>query len=237
MNFANPLFRGIVGGVLGALTLPAAAFEAMQPLDSIQTQVREFLLTQHKGQAEPPEIQVSPLDPRLRLAACGEKLTVFLPNGVRPSGSTVIRVRCPGPQPWTIHLSANVQSFGKVLVADRFLPRGTIFTAADLRTERRDLTTLPGGYETVPANLIGKQLRCSLPSGAVISPQTVITPPLIKRGERVVILAHQAGMEISSSGIALQDVGLGEQLQVRNESSKQVIEGKVIAAQRIEVEF
>jgi flagella basal body P-ring formation protein FlgA len=126
--------------------------------------------------------------------------------------------------------------FGEVLMASRFLPRDTILTAADLRAERRDLTTLPGEFETVPARLLGKQLRRSLSIGALIPPRAVATPQLIKRGERVTVSVRQTGMEISSSGIALSDAALGERLRVRNEASQRMIEGTVIAAHQIAVE-
>jgi flagella basal body P-ring formation protein FlgA len=125
--------------------------------------------------------------------------------------------------------------FAEVLVAARFLPAGTTLSASDLRVERRELSLLAGNYETVPERLIGKRLRRSQPMGRVIPPQAVMATPLIKKGERVTILAHQNGMEVSTSGIALDDADLGERLRVRNESSQKVIEGTVIAAQRIEV--
>jgi len=236
MSLFKPFCWIIVFGVLGILVPPAARSEAVHPIDGIQQRVRDFLLTQYDGQAEPPAIQVGPLDPRLRLPACGVEVEVFLPNGARALGNTSVGVRCSGPRPWTVYLSASVRMFGEVLVASRFLPRDTILTAADLRAERRDLTTLPGEFETVPARLLGKQLRRSLPIGALIPPRAVATPLLIKRGERVTVLVRQTGMEISSSGIALSDAALGERLRVRNKASQQMIEGTVIAAHQIAVE-
>ena len=226
----------IIFGVLGILVPPAARSEAIYPIDGIQQRVRDFLLAQYDNQAEPPEIQVGPLDPRLRLPACSMEVEVFLPNGARALGNTSVGVRCSGPQPWVVYLSASVRRFGEVLVASRFLPRGTILKAADLRVERRDLTTLPGEFEIVPARLVGKQLQRSLPIGAPIPPRAVTTPLLIKRGERVTISVRQTGMEINSGGIALSDAALGERLRVRNEASQRMIEGTVIAAHQITVE-
>jgi flagella basal body P-ring formation protein FlgA len=220
--------------ILLTIGFATAADEAIQALDTIQRRVVDFLLAQHDGKAE---VRLAPLDPRLRLGNCEEILEVFQPSGRRALGNTTVGVRCPGPQAWTVYVSAKVRAFGEVLVAARYLPRGTNLAASDFRTDRRDLGALPGGYETVPDRLIGKRLLRSLPAGAVIPPQALMTPPLIKQGEKVVILARQNGMEVSSSGIALSDAALGDRIRARNESSRQVIEGRAVAPQRIEVEL
>ena len=217
------------------LTVLAMADEAIQPLETISHQVREFLVAQHRLRAESPQIELTNLDPRLRLAKCGVALEAFLPGGAKTVGSTSVGVRCAGPQPWTVYQRATVRVFDQVLVAGRFLRRGTILSAADLRRERRDLSALPGGYETVPDALIGKQLQQALNAGAVIPPQIVKTPPAIRQGETVTLVVRQGGMEITSSGIALSDAGLGERLRVRNQTSKRVVEGTAMSNHRVEV--
>lgn len=237
MIFFIPLFKGIalIALLISALTTHAA--EPVQALEPILDRVRDFLLSHHTNQTEAPEVQIGPLDQRLRLPLCGGELEVFLPRAARPLGNTSVGVRCPGPQPWTIYLSATVRVFGHVQVANRFLPRGTILAATDLRTERRDLTSLPGGYVMASVPVIGKRMQRSLPGGSVIPPRALATAPIIKRGERIMILARQGTIEATSSGIALNDAALGDRLQVRNESSQRLIEGTVIAAHQIEVEL
>lgn len=237
MCFARIMIAGLISAGLGMLMSYAVAAELAQSLADIQKRAEEFLLTQHTGSTEPVEVQVSQLDPRLRLASCGTPLEAFQSNGARALGSTTVGIRCPGPQPWTVYISASVRAFTEVLVATRFLPQGAVLSGADLKAERHDLSALAGNYETVPARLIGKKLRRSVPMDMVISPQNVTMPPLITKGERVSVLARQAGIEVISSGIALSDAALGERLRVRNESSQKVIEGTVRAAQRIEVEM
>lgn len=230
------LLPGIVLTCCG-LTTPmlASSDEAIQPLETIQRQVHDFLLAQHRSRTEPPQIQLSSLDPRLRLPKCGMALEAFLPGGAKTVGNTSIGVRCPGPQSWTVYQSASVRIFDQVLVASRFLTKGTVLSAADLRSERRELSILPSGYETAPEQLTGKQLRRALTAGAVIAPQAVKAVPMIRQGETVTVVARQGGMEVSSSGVALGDANLGERLRVRNETSHRVVEGTVTGKHRIEV--
>lgn len=212
-----------------------AAEEAIQPLEGIRQAAQQFLLAQQREGKGPPEIQLSELDPRLRLPKCALPLEAFLPGGAPTTGNLSIGVRCTGPRPWTVYQRASVRIFGDVLVANRFLAAGTVLNRADFRVERRDLTALVGGYETAPENLLGKRLRSAFAAGAVISPNAVKTVPLVRQGEIVTLVVRQAGMEVSSSGTALSDAELGQRVRVRNESSKRVVEGTVTAQRRVEV--
>ncbi|MBK8538299.1 MAG: flagellar basal body P-ring formation protein FlgA [Candidatus Competibacteraceae bacterium] len=225
--------------VLGCCGLAAPAFtvaeEAIQSLAAIQSAAHAFLMTQHRNRSEPPQIQLRDLDPRLRLVPCAAPLEAFLPGGAKTVGNTSIGVRCPGSQSWTVYQSATVQVFDQVQVASRFLSKGAILSAADLRSERRELSALPGGYETAPEPLLGKQLRQALMAGAVIAPQAVKAVPAIRRGETVTIISRQGGMEVSSSGIALSDAELGGRVRIRNESSQRVVEGTVTDQHRVEI--
>jgi flagella basal body P-ring formation protein FlgA len=196
---------------------------ALHPLDDIQRTAHAFLTAQHRDCEEPAKIRLQPLDPRLRLPKCQAALEAFLPSGARTAGNTSIGVRCPDAKPWTLYLSANIRIHDQVLVAKRFLRRGTILSAADFQPERRELSTLPSGYETDPQQLIGRQLQRALMAGKVISPRVVKIPPAVRRGETVTLIAEESGFEITSSGI--------EQARDQNE-----VNGAIFAASRSHVE-
>jgi flagella basal body P-ring formation protein FlgA len=228
--------RAVLIGSCGLVT-PALALAdgTIQRLDAIERTVRTFLLEQHRDRAEPPQIRLQPLDARLRLAPCGSSLEAFLPSGARTVGNTLVGVRCPGPQTWTVHQNANVQVFDRVMVTGRVLNRGTILRAADLRAERRELSALTSGYETAPERLVGKRLQRALTAGAVIPPNAVRAVPAIRRGETVTLVIESQGMTVSSSGAALDDGYLGQRLRVRNPGSERIIEGVVTGERRVAV--
>lgn len=228
-RWRNLLFAGSYG-----LAAFAMADSALQPLDDIPRTVQTFLMAQHQHRAEPPEIRLQPLDPRLRLPKCRAALEAFLPSGAKNVGNASIGVRCPDPA-WIVYQRAEIRVYDQVLVANRFLRRNAIVSAADLRTERRELSTLPGGYETDPAQLIGRQLRQAFMAGMVISPRSVKIPSAVRQGDTVTLVARHAGMEVTSSGVALGDAGIGERVRVRNEASQRVVEGTVIDERRVEV--
>ena len=229
IRLRNLLFASSCG-----LAAFALADDAIQSLDEIPRTVQAFLIEQHQQRTEPPQIRLQPLDPRVRLPKCQAALEAFLPTGAKNIGNASIGVRCPNPA-WTIYQRAEIRVHDRVLVANGFLRRNTTLSATDFRAERRELSTLPSGYETDPNKLIGKQLRQAIMAGMVISPKAVKIPPAVRQGETVTLIAGQSGMQVTSSGIALNDAGIGERVRVRNETSKRVVEGIVVEPGRVEV--
>jgi flagella basal body P-ring formation protein FlgA len=211
------------------------ADETLQALETIQQQAHTFLLAQYLNRAEPPEIRFNPLDTRLRLPKCEKALDAFLPGGAQLTGTLSVGVRCSGARPWTVYQRATVRLFAKMLVASRYLAKGTTLSADDVKIERREVSMALGSYETAPENVIGKQLQGPLTAGMIIAPQRLRTIPPIRQGETVVLISRQSGMEIKSSGVALSDAQLGQRVRVRNEASKRVVEGTVLADHQVEV--
>lgn len=221
----------LLGLALGAF---AHGDDAVQELDEIAQTVQTFLLEQHQQRHEVPQIRLQEQDSRLRLPKCRAVLQAFLPSGAKNVGNTAVGVRCLEPS-WTVYQRATVHVYDQVLVAQHFLRRNTTLSAHDLKAERRELSALPGGYETDAAQLIGKQLRQALMAGMVISPRHVKIPSAVRQGDTITLVVRNSGMEVTSRGIALGEAGLGQRVRVRNTASQRVVEGVVVGERRVEV--
>ena len=210
----------------------------LQPLDSIRETVLEYLSAELAARHNlAPEIEVGSLDPRLRLTACSVPLEPFLPSGGKLVGNTTIGVRCSEPKDWTLYVSADVAVYDEVLVAGRYLARGTRVEAADLVPEKRDLAKLPYGYFVTPDDVIGMVTTRSVTRGAVLTPSSIKETPLVRRNDKVNIIATSGGLEVHAAGIALEDGRKGERIQVRNVNSKRVVEGVIIGPGVVEVQM
>jgi flagellar basal body P-ring formation protein FlgA len=205
---------------------PVATASVESP-ESIRDAARAHLESLVARTGTPPEVEMGRVDPRLRLAACDRPLDVFLPPGMRHVGNVTVGVRCTGASPWTVFVAAAVRLYRTVLVLDRPLPRGASLTAADLRTERRDVGGLSQGYLEEPAAVLGKELRSPLGAGFVLHPGVLAAPVLVRRGERVTLLARSAGFEVRSQGLALEDGEAGGTVRIRNLGSARVVQGRV----------
>ncbi|OOG27135.1 flagella basal body P-ring formation protein FlgA [Thioalkalivibrio denitrificans] len=210
----------------------ASTAMAHEPHDSILQAATGFMATAARdAHGEGFDVTVTPgrLDPRLRLRRCDHGLEAFLGPGSRMAGSTTVGVRCPGPVTWTLYVPVNISVHGQVLVLTRPLPRGSLLEDAALRLERHDVGNLSGGYLSDLQEARHMVLRRALPAGTVLTPQMVEPPRLVQRGQRVMLVAENPAVTVRVAGEALADGSLGQRVQVRNLSSRRVVEGTVLS--------
>lgn len=206
-----------------------------QDLAVIRQAVEAYLAAQNSGYVEKPAVRVGNPDTRLRLAACGERLEVFLPAGARANGNSTAGVRCTGPERWTIYLPVAVEIYDMVLVAERTLPRGTVVSAAQFRPVHRNVAALSSGYMSDISQAVGMRLKRQLGSGAVLTPAILEKPLAIHRGDQVTIILNADGVQVRAVGRALTDGGPGDRISARNLSSDKVVQGTAVGGGMIEV--
>jgi flagella basal body P-ring formation protein FlgA len=220
-----------------ALAGALAGFDAgAQPLESaarIEQRVRDYLASRTRQVGTPADsaaIDVGPVDPRLRLARCPRPPEAFLAPGANEFGHTTVGVRCAGAEPWTIYVTATVHVMSEVVVSARSVARGASLTAADLATRRVDLSTLPPGAATNPAQVQGRLLKRPVAPGTVLTSAMLASKPLVRRGEAVTLLARVGGLDVRVSAEALANGAEGERIKVRNVASRRVVEATVVAS-------
>lgn len=211
-----------------ALTGPCLAAET-QPLDTIRALARQFVAAHMDGHAASTKVEVGRLDSRLRLADCGSGLVPSFQYGAARVGNTTVRVSCPGPKPWSLYVPVSVKQFGPVVVLARPVSPGGTLSPEDVRLDERDLSSLVTGYFTDPKQVVGKQVKRSLGVGQPLSRLAVTSPKLVRRGDRVVLLARTDRFEVRMEGKILSDGAAGDRVQVRNLRSNRVVEGSLTA--------
>lgn len=212
-----------------------SALAATQSLATIRSAVERHVHAEFSELGPITSVEVSTLDPRLRLSACKKPLAPFTPNGQHRLGNTTIGVRCEDDRPWSLYVPVRIVSNVNILTAARPLPRGSILTPDDISTSQRDAATLPYGFFTDPDLLAGLQLKRAIRPGEVFSPTMVTPPPLIERGQTVWIAAETEGIKVTVKGEALADAAAGERVRVRNLSSKRTIEAEVTGPAMVRV--
>lgn len=204
-------------------------------LGSIRDSVREFLGEHNQIPGVRVTIAVGELDRRLRLPPCAEALEHFWPSAGHTVGNVTVGARCLRPRPWTMYVPATVALFRPVVVLSRALPRRTPLTSTDLRVEERDVASLLTGYISKPERVIGRTLVRSLPEGFVLHDTLLRTPRLVRRGQRVTLVAESKGIQVRSNGLALADGGKGDRVTVKNLRSRRVVEGVVLTRGTVQI--
>ncbi|MGD8976897.1 MAG: flagellar basal body P-ring formation chaperone FlgA [Gammaproteobacteria bacterium] len=175
------------------------------------------------------------IDERLRMPRCGGALDATVPAGMVRGERLTVAVSCSGPKPWKLHVPVAMVEMMEVVVARSANPRGAVLDPAGLALEERDITQLRQGYHTDPADLAGQRLRRSVAAGQVIQPGMLKVDPVIRRGQRVTLVAGNGSIQVKMAGLALGDGATGQRIPVRNLSSDREIEGVVRSAQQVEV--
>jgi flagella basal body P-ring formation protein FlgA len=216
-----------------------AADPTRQSLDALRVVAERFVRAQLGDDAVPGgkparlQVQVGALDERLRLGACGAPQAA-LPAGAHLAPRMTIALSCPEPR-WAVYVPVSVQSEVSVLVARHALPRNAAPAAADLDRQTRWVPGFAHLYVTDLATLAGRHLRIPVSQGAALTVDAFAADVLVKRGQRVTLLATAGGFEVRAAGEALADSGAGGRVRVQNLSSHQVVEGVAESATLVRV--
>ncbi len=207
-----------------------------QSLDALKSMVENYIDEKTQDIDGEVSFRVTPLDHRLRLSDCGANLSVFLPAGRQLEGHSTIGVKCTNPAKyWTVFLSAKIEIYRQVVVTTRPIERGKIISASDLTTKRQEVSTLRASYYVNPEHVVGKVAARRMALGVPVSSAAIFSPPLVKRGEQVTIIATLNTLEIRMSGQALANGKEGDVIKVKNINSNRVIEGRVSKAGTVQV--
>ncbi len=183
------------------------------------------------------KITVSKLDKRFRLKRCNKPLQAYLSKGSRDIGKTTVGVKCTGAKPWSLSLPVKVSLYRNVLVSTRLLNPGDVLQAGDVKLASRDLADLPYGYVDNLQASIGMKIKRRVNPGTALTPAMLKKPQLVRRGQRITILADGGGMQVRVAGKALANGAAGDRIQVQNASTKRKLEGVVTASGEVRVEI
>lgn len=173
------------------------------------------------------DVEVRPLDQRLRLATCSQPLTAFGGAANRVLGPLSIGVRCRGDAPWTIYVRTRVSANITVPVLTRSLQRGHLLAASDIKMAEHKLDRPQANLYLDIAQLLGKELRRPLPAGSPLAAHQLRSPRLIERGQVVELVAGGPGVKVRMQGKALANAAAGDRILVDNLRSGRRVEGVV----------
>lgn len=136
-----------------------------------------------------------------------------------------------------VNLTAVVEARVQVVVSSRPLGRFKPIEESDLELRELDLAVVPADYIADPQLIVGTRTRRAVEANTVLRPDLVELPPVVKRGDRVRIVAETAALRISAAGEVKQKGCVGERIPVVNLDSNRVIHALVVDAQTVRIDF
>jgi len=123
-------------------------------------------------------------------------------------------------------VTTDVSTDMPVVVATRALRAGQAVSPADLEIVTRRLAGVGSCCATELGEVIGQTVRRPIGGGEPVRFEALETPPAIRRGELVTIVASNPGMEIRATGVALGDARSGEPVRIRHSSSLRIVQAR-----------
>lgn len=171
----------------------------------------------------------TPLTSTNKLTPCPTKIKVSGGNATKLSREQ-LTLECSGMKGWPIKVSSDMQVFLPVVTSTAVINRGETIQSNQLQTQVTDIAKTQRGFYHRISDITGMGAKRRIRANQILSPDLIDQPQLIKRGEKIKIIANRDGISASMPGEALEKGGEGEVIRVKNLSSGKTIEAKVIEA-------
>lgn len=230
--------------VIASLLLAAHASHAqdapaagIQPLSSVRSAAENAVRSSLDAGTSGVELEATALDARLRLPVCGGSLATFVPPPRANQTRMLVRVACTRNAVWSLNVPVEVRRAQPVLVLKRAVGRGEVLSALDVTVETRVLPGLASPFVGRIEDLKGRVTRRPIPAGSALTADALGPVLLIKRGQRVMLAAATAGIEVHAPGLALADASATQRVRVQNLNSLKVVEGVAETSGVVRVSF
>lgn len=233
---------GIALWVISIFTfiLNAQSWTFIVPHDTIQKWVKTAI-AEHYQAFKNVEFEIEYIRCPERIQLPSEDITYTISNKMnRWRGNVVftIQIISTGQNRVlkTFTAQAKVKTLETVVMAARTIQKGEQIGEQDIYLSHQETTSLRDGFMRSKDEIVGKIAVQTIRKNQIIYSRYVKKVPIIKKGERIVLMYNQPPLVIKVYAIALQDGSPGEWIWVRNLQSNKRLKAKVVRAGIAEVE-
>ncbi|MDF2152582.1 flagellar basal body P-ring formation chaperone FlgA [Vibrio sp. CAU 1672] len=172
------------------------------------------------------------------LPACPEDLVISgRDNQTLPVGNLKRAVSCQAvDSPWRISITIKAALTLPVVVTKVSMGRSEVVPATNLQLDQRTLTRQEDFYTAI-TDAAGLETTRRIRAGQIVNPNNLSAPPLVEKGNQVVIIASKDGFTATTKGVALEDGKKNQQIEVRNSKSGKVIKAVVTGLNQVHTQF
>ncbi|SHJ80669.1 flagella basal body P-ring formation protein FlgA [Malonomonas rubra DSM 5091] len=133
-------------------------------------------------------------------------------------------------------IRVEIEALAEILVAADNLRRGEILDKTNAIFQQQNIAKLKQPL-FIADEVLGKRLKRSVRLGQPILRKQVEFPPLVNRGDRVVIRVERGSLLLTAAGEAKQDGVLDETIRVLNVNTHKEIRCRVLGPGLVTVEY
>lgn len=173
------------------------------------------------------------VDSRLSLTNCPSALKSTIPGRQSLNKSVTVLIHCEEDN-WQVYIPVEIRLMTPIIVAKRPLDRGVTLKERDLIIQMVDSRFQRGQTYTNISDLIGARIKRVVGIGKPIQGNDIC---IVCRNDEVLIKASNNGLNILTKGTALSDGGLGEQIKIRNNKSKRIVDATITSVGHVSIKF
>ncbi len=162
--------------------------------------------------------------------APGEARFEAIPSGVSDQGRLAFQLIAKVASQPDARFEVQVQTdeWIEVPVASRPLSKGAVVSNADVMMARLNVSALPQDAAYKSDSVLGYEIKQGIRYGEVFRKNKLSIPPLIETGSKVTMVYESGLLRATASGVALEDGIEGQQIRIRNDSSRRIVVGTVL---------
>lgn len=136
-----------------------------------------------------------------------------------------------------LRFRAQIEIEADVVMSRNYLQKHKIIGEKDVQLVRKNITRLPQDFVSRLDEVLGKRTTLSLNGQEILRQSMIESPPLVRKGDRVVLLIENDYFRITSLGEVKEEGRRGERVKLMNISSKKEVSGQVLDARTVRVDF
>ena len=137
----------------------------------------------------------------------------------------------------TINVVGEVKAQATVTTPVRWIKPNEVVVEEDITAMTVDVPSLTHDFILNQEDVIGKQVLRPLPPRQPIRKIMLDDPPIVHKGDRVMIEVRKGGLFVQAVGLAKADGKSGDTIPVQNKNSGRELIGTILRAGLVEVEF
>ncbi|MHC1725551.1 MAG: flagellar basal body P-ring formation chaperone FlgA [Syntrophobacteraceae bacterium] len=140
-----------------------------------------------------------------------------------------------GEKARTLGVVGRVEVMGNVFLASRPIKQNEMIGSADLQMKKINITDAADRFATRLDQVENRRALRNIGTHQPVELKDLDKPLVLKRGDPVMIVYDQPGLQLTAKGQVSADGGIGDTLAVMNVSSKKTVHCKVLDAQTVRV--
>jgi len=136
-----------------------------------------------------------------------------------------------------VRVSGRIDLYADVVVARQLLRKHHEIQERDVHLATRNISLLPQDVVTEVETVLGQRTTMTINGQEVIRRSMVEVPPLVRKGDRVLMAINDSQFKITTWGEVKEEGRRGDRVKLINLSSKREVYGKVLDSNTVQIEF